>query len=412
MNSKVKFFFIFLFFLIPCFSNNFLVAEEFWDIPIKELNTLGYEAKIATDASGKYVYIVSSSETLNIQVSSDYGKTFCDSINLGSSSNLHAQITTNSSGQYVYLIWLENSKVFSSASSDYGTTFIDPIELGSCENSSSEPKITTSCDGQYVYAVWSDYNIQMRSSCEFGTRWLDKIELAPSGNSVEIITDSTGKYLYIIFADDDIQIRTSSDFGKSFTNSIRLDSEGETPKIATDATGQFVYAIWQDGSNNLQTRASDFGINWYPSIQFASLGTLTIKIVTSSDGKYVYTVWDDGNRNIRLKISSDFGRGFATQVLNEKGSHPNLITDSTGQYVFLIWLDTNFDIQFHYSTNFGVNFSSVIKLTNSQESNFTFPEMALNKDGKYIHILWNNQETGSIKIINGALLFSKHISLY
>ena len=391
------------------FSSVKVFCEEFWDIPIKEIAKSGSNAKITTDSSGKNLYVAYSTDKLNIKKSSDYGASFSPSFELGSSANSYPQITTSSTGEYVYVIWKENQKLFSSASSDYGVSFLDPIEIYSCDERDSiqDPTIITNDKGQYVYVLWveNDYDIKMKVSTDFGTSFLDVLEIA-SGNYPKILTDTTGKNVIISYENDGIQVSVSSDFGKSFSKPILVDKIGYNHKLTASIDAENIFAIWLDDKNNVKfSSSSDFGMNWNEPIDFSSVGTYKIDLTTNETGQYVYAIWDDENSNLKIKISSDYGRGFSTVNLNEKGNYPKIITDSSGEYVFLVWLDLDYNVKIRVSTNFGISFDPAIELTSVPESEYTSPDITIDSAGKYIHILWN-EKGGVIKTINGARLFS------
>ncbi|NGX34570.1 MAG: hypothetical protein K1060chlam1_00923 [Candidatus Anoxychlamydiales bacterium] len=409
MKLNIKYFLALSVLIFFMFSNEKVFAEEFWDIPVKELSKSGNCSKMISDGTGKHVYFAYSFQKLNIKRSTDYGLNFSSPAQLGSSGVFSSTISTNSTGKYVYAIWVENEKLFSSVSSDSGKSFIDPIELDSYEEESiiQEPNIISDSSGKYVYAIWVNnyYNVRMRASSSYGTRWTDIIEITPSGGKPNIITDSSGKNVFVSFDDDSVQVRGSTDFGNTFDKPIILDKTGMRPKIVASSDAKYVYAIWQDEANNLKFSASDFGAKWYSSLEFSSLGALTIDLTTNATGQYVYTLWNDENQNIQIRVSSDHGEGFSTINLNEKGENPKILTDTTGQFVFIVWLDLDYNIQFRSSSNFGISFDSKIKLTDTPEAMFTLPDITIDDEAKFIHILWNSFD-GSIKTIDGARLLS------
>ncbi|KKL80447.1 hypothetical protein LCGC14_2004660 [marine sediment metagenome] len=412
MKPSIKYFLFLSVLIFAIFSNKKVFAEEFWDIPAKQIVKSATGAKMVSDSTGKNVYIAYACISMNIKKSSDYGKSFSPSVELSSGVNL-PNISTNDTGKYVYVIWAEDKNIFSSASSDYGVSFIDPIELFSCgvESLISEINIITNSTGEIVYAIWiDDYDeINLRVSTDFGTRFSDVIKIA-NGSNPHIITDPSGKNVLISFESDSIQVIASSDYGNSFSKPIQLDKAGENQMIAASNDTKNIYVVFEGENDNLQLSASsDFGANWYAPLTFLSDGSYSIDLVTNSSGRYVYFVWNDGNENIHMRASTDYGKGFSTINLNDTGTCPKIVTDSSGKYVFLIWVDSDYNTQFRASTDFGVSFDSAIKLTNNSQSMFTYPFITIDEKGKFIHILWNAQG-GAINVIDGARLLSTNDS--
>ncbi|NGX49762.1 MAG: hypothetical protein K940chlam5_01366 [Candidatus Anoxychlamydiales bacterium] len=408
MKRNIKYFLFLSVLIVAIFSNTKIFAEEFWDIPAKQIVKSATGAKIVSDTAGKNIYVAYACISMNIEKSSDYGKSFSPSYQLSSGVYL-PNISTNDTGEYVYVIWAEDKKVFSSASSDKGVSFIDPIALfaGDVETIIQETNIITNSTGEIVYAIWvDDYDeINFRVSKDFGTRFSDVIKIA-KGSNPHIIADPSGKNIFISFESDSIQVISSSDYGSSFSKPIQLVKEGENQTIAASLNTQNVYVGWQDENDNLELSASsDFGTNWYAPLTFPSDGSYSIDLTTNSSGKYVYFVWNDANRNIHMRASTDYGKGFSTINLDETGTYPKIVTDSTGEYVFFIWLDSNYNMQFRASTDFGVSFDPAIKLSNNPGSMFTYPGITIDDKGEFIHILWNAQG-GAINVIDGARLLS------
>ncbi|NGX41351.1 MAG: hypothetical protein KR126chlam4_01190 [Candidatus Anoxychlamydiales bacterium] len=408
MKPSIKYFLSLVVLIFAIFSNTKIFAEEFWDIPAKQIVKSATGAKIVSDTASKNVYIAYACISMNIKKSSDYGKTFFSSSQLGSGVGL-PNISTNDTGECVYVIWVEDKKLFSSASSDNGGSFIDPIELYTCDIESfiTETNIITNSTGEIVYAIWVDgYDeINLRVSTDFGTRFSDVIKIA-KGSNFHIITDPSGKNIFISFESDSIQVISSSDYGSSFSKPIQLVKEGENQTIAASLDTNNIYVVFEGENDNLELSASsDFGENWCAPLSFSSDGSYSIDLVTNSSGKYVCFVWNDANRNIHMRASTDYGKGFSTINLEETGTYPKIVTDSSGKYVFLIWLDSDYNMQFRASIDFGLNFDSAITLSNNPGTMFTYPFITIDEKGKFIHILWNAQG-GAINVIDGARLLS------
>jgi len=405
MKPSFKIFLFLSFLIVAVFFNKNAFSEEFWDIPVKEIVKSATQAKMASDTSGKNVYIAYASMSLNIIRSSDYGKNFSPALKLSSGVYL-PNISTNDTGEYVYVIWTEDKKLFSSASSDSAKSFIDPVELYTCDVESviDETNIITNSTGEIVYAIWvEDNQINLRVSTDFGARFSDVIKIA-KGNNPHLITDPSGKNVFISFESDSIQLLTSSDYGNSFNKPIQLAKEGQNQMIKASVDTKNIYVVFEGEKDNLQlSTSSDFGENWYAPLTFTSDGSFSIDLATDSLGKNVCFVWNDGNKNIHMRSSTDYGEGFSTVNLNETGTYPKIVMDNTGKYVFLVWLDSDYNMQFRASTDFGINFDPAIKLSNNSQSMFTYPDIKIDEKGEFIHILWNNQG-GSVDVIDGARL--------
>nr|NGX52251.1 hypothetical protein [Candidatus Anoxychlamydiales bacterium] len=394
MKSSTKYFLSLSILIFAIFSNKKVFAEEFWDIPAKQIVKSATSAKMVSDTVGKNVYIAYACISMNIKKSSDYGKSFSPSVQLSSGVYL-PNISTNDTGEYVYVIWVEDKKIFSSASSDYGVSFIDPIELYTCgiESLITETNIVTNSTGEIVYAIWveDDCQINLRVSTDFGARFSDVIKIA-KGDYPNIITDPSGKKVFISFESDSIQGVSSSDYGSSFSKPVVIDKAGQNQMIAASLDTKNIYVVFEGENDNLQfSTSADFGENWYAPLTFTSDGSYSIDLATDSSGKYVCFVWNDGKNNIHMRSSTDYGEGFSSVNLNETGTFPKIVTDSSGKYVFLIWLDSDYNMQFRASIDFGVSFDPAIKLSNNPGSMFTYPGITIDDEGKFIHILWNAQ---------------------
>jgi hypothetical protein len=215
--------------------------------------------------------------------------------------NQFNRIATDASGKYVYAIWDRsngtNSIVQTAFSSDFGVTWINPVAVtgSSIPNLSLDgkeagvSKIATNASGQYVYAMWERSNgtnfiVQTARSSDFGVTWVNPSTVTGSsipnlsldGKGVggpQITTDASGQNVYAIWgrlsADQTfffVQTASSSDFGITWVNpstvtgnsipNLSIDSvHANDPQITTNASGKYVYAIWylSSGTNNIQS---------------------------------------------------------------------------------------------------------------------------------------------------------------
>jgi len=414
MILKIKYFLLISLFLIGYSSNSKLYASSIlWNLPAQTLENNGQASKVATDYSGKYVYVTyATSNNLNIQKSSNFGITLSAAIPLGTSNNDSPEIVTNGTGQYVYVIWIDNSTILVSVSSDFGESFSTPFQLEASANGSSAPQISTDASGKNVFTIWRDSsaNIRTRISNDFGVSWCSANTIDTGGISPYIVNDYDGLNVYAIWATSSIITRATSTFGTD----IQLELVGQEPKIVTSDSGQYVHAIWENTSNNISVgTSSNFGFSWNSAVTLSSNAALYTSIASDSSGKYVHTAWYDATNNIRVGTSSDFGQSFTAIDISETGSRTKIVTDDSGRYVYLIWLDSTNNVRTRLSTNFGITFESSVKLTSSAVSEFTQPDIVISRNGKYAYATWA-AITAPVPVgfVNGIrLVFPKNVSV-
>ena len=216
--------------------------------------------QIATDSSGRFVYAIWERDNgigpniiIQTAISSDFGVTWGDPTSTppGTSPNLsvsnqdafNAQIATDSSGRYVYAVWERsdgrNNIIQTAISSDFGVTWVNPIttpsDLGSPNLSFSGQNAQSAqiaTDSGSVYAIWQRFDgryniIQIAISSDFGETWVNPTT-TPS----------------------DLGSPNLSDSGQS----------AQSAQVATDSSGNYIYAIWQrfDGRYNIIQTATGF----------------------------------------------------------------------------------------------------------------------------------------------------------
>ncbi|NGX28832.1 MAG: hypothetical protein K940chlam1_01020, partial [Candidatus Anoxychlamydiales bacterium] len=365
-----------------------------------DLGLRGEFTQIATDSSGRYVYIIwddpTGAEKIQVAVSSDFGVTWSDQILIG--SGIKAQITTDNSGKYVYAVWKNSSSdIQVGISSDFGINWAPPTStpdgtpaLGTGENA----QITTDNSGKYVYAIWNVLAgaVQAAFSSDFGLNWVSPTStptgttpnLASLGEFSQITTDNTGKYVYAIWDDPTgagtIQVAVSSDFGMNWISPSSTPAgtpalgAGELSQITTNSSGQFVYAVWNvTAAGAVQVAvSSDFGMNWSnptstPTGAIPDLASsgLNAQITTDNSGRFIYALWSVPPGNVLAAISMDFGMNWvspsstslATPIIGV-GVVPQITTDISGRYIYAAWnnLATG-RTQIVLSLDFGLNWS-------------------------------------------------------
>jgi hypothetical protein len=205
---------------------------------------------ITTDATGQYVYAVwerfdGSYYIIQVAISSDYGDTWGNptstpvgtttpNLSVSGKNAFYSRIATDATGRYVYAVWQRfdgfGDVIQVAISSDNGDTWTNPTSTptGTSPNLSvsgfdaCNARVVTNATGQYVYTVWqrydgSKYIIQAAVSLDNGNTWGDPTS-TPTGNSPNL--SSPGQEAYL-------------------------------PQISTDDAGEYTYASWEimDGSD-------------------------------------------------------------------------------------------------------------------------------------------------------------------
>lgn len=269
--------------------------------------------QITTSSSGEFVYASWSwnpgaGTFVQVAISSDFGQTWVyptttppntSSPNLSESGSdsYNNQMATDESGKYVYVVWqrgtFSGDMVQLVISLDYGNTWGNPIttqsdlpspyiSLSGANN--GKPQIAISSNGQYVYVVWSRTDpvrvAQFTYSSDYGQNW-SIANSTPAGSNTFTLSNNPTPGDNVDFQD-----------------------------IATSANGQFIYVVWRlEGIANSQISISnDFGKNWedptnvfypppFPPVtppnlsETGSIGTENTHVSTNSGGKYVYVTW-------------------------------------------------------------------------------------------------------------------------
>ncbi|NGX32782.1 MAG: hypothetical protein K1060chlam4_00834, partial [Candidatus Anoxychlamydiales bacterium] len=142
--------------------------------------------QIATDSSGKYVYGIwqrfdSTNNIIQIAISSDFGITWTDpnttpsdlgspNLSVSDQDAFNAQIATDSSGGYVYAVWERsdgtNTIIQAAISSDFGVTWVNPTStppgttpnLSDSGQNAQSAQITTDSSGKYIYVIWQRFD--------------------------------------------------------------------------------------------------------------------------------------------------------------------------------------------------------------------------------------------------------------
>nr|NGX36837.1 hypothetical protein [Candidatus Anoxychlamydiales bacterium] len=205
-------------------SSDFGVTwTPFADIPKLSANdAVASFLDLATDSSGKYAYAVwnksvGGATVVQFSRSIDFGANWTAfGINLSSTtagvSSTRAKVATDKSGRYVFVIWgqegAEGVVIKIRRSTDFGETWETPVSLTSIDP--YEPNIAIDNVGRYVYAVWNASDgggtlIKESSlSFDFGQTFTTPIRISSqtdnSYNSVEITTNESGIYAYSVFS--------------------------------------------------------------------------------------------------------------------------------------------------------------------------------------------------------------------
>lgn len=263
------------------------------------------EPKIVSSKNGQHVYVIWKDEISLKSIfsaSNDYGASFSAPIDviLNADDDEDPKIATDASGKYVYVIDIvdnANTTVQVAISSDYGVTWSNPQTtppgtispyLSVAGRDSIAAQITTSDSGKYVYATWQRENngtnpiIQVALSSNYGMSWQYPLSttgtnhLPPnlsidnvSSGDCHVITDSSGKDVYAVWtsgAPNNIQFASSSDYGASWINPITTSLSTTTPnlsvsgqdafypQVTTSSSGNKIYIIWErknDGTHSI-----------------------------------------------------------------------------------------------------------------------------------------------------------------
>ncbi|MFA6502180.1 MAG: sialidase family protein [Parachlamydiales bacterium] len=415
--------------------------------------------QIATDTRGKYVYAVwrrndGVSEIIQIAVSDDYGQTWGNSINLSSSGQNAGlvQIATDISGKYIYVIWNIIDRIQISKSDDYGLNWSDPIDISiPPEPVALQSQIATDASGKYIYAAWlsfdgSNLRIKTVHSDDYGQNWSIPIYLSDPGMDAtlpQITVDSSGTYVYVIWRQDvgagnsAIQAVSSDDHAQNWSIPINLSASDQfatDPQIALNSSGRYIYAIWSrfDGSNDIiQTAHSDnYGQTWSSPIDLSLLGLSASgpQISVESSGGYVYTAWsifDGSNSIIQTANSDDYGQTWNNPITTPSGISPNLSAlgqsatsaqisaDDSGRYINALWMifdeEGNSIIQAANSEDYGQSWRNPISTPSGIIPNLSVSgqsssesQLIVNSNGKYVYAIWNRFD-GSNNIIQIAV---------
>jgi Neuraminidase (sialidase) len=266
-----------------------------------------YEPRLATDGSGNWVAVWSSSDSLGNRIggdrdilvsrSTDSGQTWTHPMPLNNNASADKgfdtspDIVTDASGRWL-CAWSAGDSgiqgigtdrdILIARSDDKGATWTDPAPLNSNatsdENSDWTPRLASDGRGNWV-AVWSsadslgdtigvDRDILVSRSTDNGTSWSTARALnrnaagdAREDAAPSIASDGTGNWLVIWQAwgglsyrdgsDADIAVAYSMDDGASWTDPVHInehamsdDVDDILPSLATDGAGHWV-ATWQ-----------------------------------------------------------------------------------------------------------------------------------------------------------------------
>jgi hypothetical protein len=223
-------------------------------------NKLKDYPQITTDTTGKYVYSTWSTAAGNVQVvlSSDFGMTWnkpsttpAGTPDLSGIIGSGSQIATDATGKYAYVIWSLNDgigiKTQVAISSDYGISWTYPTKTptGFSPDLSSygsfDPQITTDATGKYVYATWYKADgenriLEVAVSSDYGVSWINPIStlagISPSNLSAAAERGDKSEIIQTIAAEktEKTELTSNSEEGgeKSQVSTISDDDSNST----------------------------------------------------------------------------------------------------------------------------------------------------------------------------------------
>eukprot|EP01040_Poterioochromonas_malhamensis_P015014 gene15014-16723_t len=262
--------------------------------------SMGPWFSLTTDSSGKFVAGANGS---SIYLSTDYGKTWIQSL----SSPMYSMysVAINSNGQYVFVGGCSGPLLYSNNSGGawYQSSGSGPADNpfnNSCWNS-----IATDSSGQYVVAGQlanlpggTELGL-IYTSKDYGKSW--ESTSAPKNEWNGVTSDTTGQYLAAAASDG---IYTSTNYGQTwiYQPGAPNNYQGQSnywPYIAADSTGRYLAAS-SSYSKAVIYLSSNYGVNW--TLSSAPIRSWS-SLCSDSTGQYLVA----GVYKGYIYASSDYG---------------------------------------------------------------------------------------------------------
>ncbi len=452
-----------IFFLIPIIFAKTVFADLTWQLPAQDVFFPSiydqYRHQIVTNASGSIVHVVwalNSNEGIQTASSNNFGNTWGLPTTLSLiTGSADPRIATDNTGKYVYVVYssfptFANYRILFSRSTDFGQTWT----VGAAQKTLSTispifsmalPFIATSSNGQYVYASWANNTsgiVEFSRSTDFGETWLNPASVTIISDTDSLFgppppllaTDSSGQYIHALWIGKKgasvfrIQTASSSDYGITWTpfaaiHNLSADDVGAFGHdLATNDLGQYVYAVWQKsigGATVIQfSRSADFGSTWTASpginLSSTSVGVVSFdaKITTDLTGKYVYVIWAQTGalgESIRIIRSTDFGITWEDPVIIPvtSPSFPDLVINNSGKNVYAVWnsiISGISAVESSLSFDFAQTFTTPIRISD-QSNSFFIPVITTSYSGIYAYSAFTRETLGGfqvLQVLNGA----------
>lgn len=455
INNKKSHVSIKYFSLLCFFSMSPIFADLTWQLPAQEVSLDDSDhdqEKIVTDASGANVHIVwrkTGPNRAQTTSSNDFGNNWSPPLTLNTTgagtSAQTPQVATDNTGKYVYVVYSFNPgggfRILFTRSTDFGQTWLTGASQTTLSPIlSSIPDVTTNNSGQYVYAIWANSttdDVQFSRSVDFGANWPLPANVTNLSDTtdlslpIRVVTDDSGQYVHAIWtgfkAPDtirQIQTSSSSDFGVTWTPLADIpklsakDSSASFQDLATDSSGKYVYVVWHKsigGATIVQfSRSIDFGANWTasPGVNLSSsaagVSSTRPKVATDRSGRYIFVIWDHSgggaDQSIRIRRSTDFGATWENPIVipSDKPNSPRIAIDNVGRYVYAIWGAKDgaaFIRESSLSFDFGQTFTTPIRVSSQTEDSFGTPAITTNDSGIYGYSSFSEQNTEFFQVM-------------
>ena len=266
-------------------------------------------ASVAVSSTGQHV-VAASSDGSNHRLynSSDYGVTW---IGRGYASNTLKQVAISATGQYQVVV---ANSLNIQISRDYGVTWQGPTSGGT--SSYNLTGVAISSSGQYITFVCSSFNVQQSS--DYGLTFTSR---SSAWNWSCVAMSSTGQIQ--IGSSDTNNIYVSIDYGVNWNQSNAPSVGVRYRSVAISSTGQYRSGVHETTSAYIY-RSTNYDSGWG---SFNPAGN-HFAIAMSSSGQYQTAVSQTASGNVF--ISSNFGETWSSAANDSRSLGITYGKDSTG----------------------------------------------------------------------------------
>ena len=383
----------------------------------------------------------------------DGGKTFEKSINLGNIPGGAYDHQIAVINNYVFVIWEQspenNGQIFFKRSTDWGKTFEKSINLGNNTGLSGTPQIAVSKGNSTdndsksvrVYIIWHDSSegIVVRNSVDAGSTFEKTISISennPLAFFPKITTQDNNVYaVWITIYNKGLENETKEvSFAKSNNGGISFD---KVTNLTNDAKISFnaqlassdnnVYVVWTNGTfvkdefpiltDSLFTYSNDSGNSFHDTISLNNFtGWSSNPMIKTSNDK-IYIVWEERSQNrdgdiflCIMSIKEAKKCNYKINVSNDSNNSYDPSFDISNNSTLVAW--TNQD--FNYSSSIIIK-KIIYPLKNIDEkettlsdnsSYFLNPQVVISDSSSDVFVIWNGDSFANDEIYLANLNYS------